>query len=745
MTEKGAPQWLLRIHEAGAVVLLGALGVALSVGGFHQLRHLGRAEVDERMERAVAQYAAAMQDQIDHHLLLMRSFRALYAASEHVTQQEFRAFAEAVLPAYPALRAIAWVPRVEADDRPAHEAAARHDGIPDYAVHVPDDPAAIAPGPVSFPIRYVEPLAGNEALRGIDVYALPDRRRTLELALGTGEIVASERMKLVQDPAGNYSFALYAPVFRHDRAPASQAERRAESPGLIVASFRIDKLVRTASGNSGIEIFVFDEDAPAGREFLFHQRSPHGADLTAATVDSIAAQPHVESHVAAGGRRWALYFMRPPFKLLDRSDLAAWTVLAAGLMLTIALTTYTTGTLMRARRSEGLTRTIAQANESLRREVDERRQLEHALRKSEDRLRLAIKSANLSLFSQDLDLRYTWLFKPHLGLAPEEAIGSTDADLLSGAAAGRLTAIKRQVLKSGIGRSEELPVTFRGRTTYLSFTVEPLFAPDGRVTGIIGSAADLSHERDVQETLAQARAQAERANEGKSRFLAAASHDLRQPLQATRLFLEVLLLKLSEPQHLAIAEKALAALEASDGLLNTLLDISTLEAGIVTPEFIEFPVQRLLDRMANETAPQAAAKGLRFRCVPCGAVVRSDPILLERIIRNLISNALRYTAGGGIVLGCRRRGGDVTIEVWDTGVGIPEDKLDAVFEDFFQIDNPSRDRTRGLGLGLSVVDRMALLLHHRVSVRSRVGKGSVFGVTLHMARHPARAALFTST
>ncbi|MBF0392167.1 MAG: hypothetical protein HQL38_05755, partial [Alphaproteobacteria bacterium] len=230
-----------------------------------------------------------------------------------------------------------------------------------------------------------------------------------------------------------------------------------------------------------------------------------------------------------------------------------------------------------------------------------------------------------------------------------------------------------------------------------------------------------------------ARREAVRANLAKSRFLAAASHDLRQPWQALRLFLDVLLLRLKDPKDREVAEKAGQALEGGESLLSALLDVSVLEAGTVRTEIRAVPVLPLLIRLAQECEPQAAQKGLALSVVPCGAEITTDPVLLLRILRNLMTNAIRHTARGRILLGCRHRAGGLRIEVWDTGPGIPPAEMERIFEDFYQIENAERDRNKGLGLGLSIVRRMALLLDHGIDVRSRPGRGSMFAVIVALA------------
>lgn len=245
--------------------------------------------------------------------------------------------------------------------------------------------------------------------------------------------------------------------------------------------------------------------------------------------------------------------------------------------------------------------------------------------------------------------------------------------------------------------------------------------------------AALAALRRSEEQLRHAMAEAQAATVAKNRVLAATSHDLRQPLQALRLYLDTLDRRLAgQPGH-DLVGGALAALAAGEDLLRNYLDVSLLEAGMVRANVAPVAVAPLLRALADEFAPLAADKGLAVRLVPCEARVLSDPDLLRRMLHNLLTNALRYTPSGRILLGGRRQGGSLRLEIWDTGIGIPADHLKAVFEDFVQLHNPERDRTKGFGLGLSVVERTARLLDHPLAVTSRPGRGSMFAVTVPLA------------
>jgi two-component system CheB/CheR fusion protein len=242
---------------------------------------------------------------------------------------------------------------------------------------------------------------------------------------------------------------------------------------------------------------------------------------------------------------------------------------------------------------------------------------------------------------------------------------------------------------------------------------------------------DVTERKRAETTLKSAKWHAERANLSKSRFLAAASHDLRQPLQTLSLMRGILAKKIKDKKDaeaLDLVARLNETADALSGMLETLLDISQLEAGSVQPEKVDFPINDLLERLRIEFSYHAQAHGLIWHVVPCRLSIWSDPRLLEQIIRNLLSNAVKHTERGKVLLGCRRRGDKLRIEVWDTGTGIPEGQLHAIFAEFHQLDNYARERSRGFGLGLSIVQRIGNLLGHSVDVQSRPGKGSVFAV-----------------
>jgi Na+/proline symporter/signal transduction histidine kinase/CheY-like chemotaxis protein len=232
--------------------------------------------------------------------------------------------------------------------------------------------------------------------------------------------------------------------------------------------------------------------------------------------------------------------------------------------------------------------------------------------------------------------------------------------------------------------------------------------------------------------LARAKAEAEQANISKTHFLAAASHDILQPLNAARLYATSLIERNGGGEDSGLIANLDASLESVEEILGALLDISRLDAGAMKPEIAAFRIDELFRQLEVEFAPLAREKGLAVGFVPCSLAVRSDRRLLRRLLQNLISNAVKYTPQGSVLVGCRRRGTRLRIDVYDTGIGIPASKTKAIFREFHRLQQGARI-ARGLGLGLSIVERIARVLEHRIEIKSMAGRGSHFSVTVPLA------------
>ncbi len=319
-------------------------------------------------------------------------------------------------------------------------------------------------------------------------------------------------------------------------------------------------------------------------------------------------------------------------------------------------------------------------------------------------------------------------------------VGRPIADLHSLAADTALLTDSQTVMETGITAEREIEAL---NGAWYFRRILPYRTQDQGVEGVVITFSDISDRRHVSDALEVAKRKAELATIAKSRFLAAASHDLRQPLQTLAL-LQGLLAKTVEGERAKeLVTRLDETLGAMSGMLNTLLDINQIEAGTVHARKVAFPINRLLDRLRDEFAYHAQAKRISLRVVACALWIDSDPRLLEQMIRNLLSNALKYTSHGKVLMGCRRHGSMLRIEVGDTGIGIHADEIEAIFEEYHQIGNPARERIRGLGLGLSIVQRLGLLLDHNVHVQSKPGRGSLFTVEVPVVAGHAESPAWT--
>jgi PAS domain S-box-containing protein len=322
------------------------------------------------------------------------------------------------------------------------------------------------------------------------------------------------------------------------------------------------------------------------------------------------------------------------------------------------------------------------------------------------------------------------------GYSPEDCLAMRDYPLRLVDPADRRSMARHlaNAAAGGVGNEVEFRIRRKdGGLRWGSISWQSLLGPNGRCLGYRTSVRDITERKQAERLLRLAREEAEEEAAIKSMLLASASHDLRQPLQALRLLMAAFKAAPDGPMRTRILDAMGASLDGATELVDALCESAQLESGILYPRVESFAVGEVLGRLETAFAPFARNKRLSLRVVPSGAVVRSDPLLLDRILRNLLCNALRYTDAGRVLVGCRRRGERLWVEVWDTGIGIPDDKIAVVFDDFTCVSDREREGVRGLGLGLAIVRRLCRLLGHTVTVDSREGSGSCFAIALPLA------------
>ena len=371
--------------------------------------------------------------------------------------------------------------------------------------------------------------------------------------------------------------------------------------------------------------------------------------------------------------------------------------------------------------NEELTALNAQLQETLERQRTTSNDLQNILYSTDVATLFLDRDLNIRFFTPATRLLFN--------VIPAD-VGRPLRDLRSLAVDGALLADARGVLHDMAPIEREIE-TQAG--TWFVRRILPYRTEDKGVEGVVITFTDITERKRTADASKTGKQQAELANVAKSRFLAAASHDLRQPLQSIALVQGLLAQTVQGENAQHLVARLDETLGAMSGMLNTLLDINQLEVGAVQPEKTDVPVNEVLNRLKDEFIYHAQARGLALHVVPCGLTIRTDARLLGQMIRNLLSNAVKYTQRGKLLLGCRRHGGVLSIEIWDTGIGIAETELQAIFEEYHQLDNAARERSRGLGLGLAIVQRLGALLGHRVRVRSRPGRGSVFAVEVGLS------------
>jgi PAS domain S-box-containing protein len=375
-------------------------------------------------------------------------------------------------------------------------------------------------------------------------------------------------------------------------------------------------------------------------------------------------------------------------------------------------------------------------------------------------LRLFVQHTPNAVAMVDRDMRYLlvsgrWL--EDFGLGGRDASTLEHYELFPQLPEHWKAAHKRCLAGETVSAREDRVVRPDGEIVWLRWELVPWRTADGAVGGMLvfteliterklsEQALRKSHEELEQrvaertQALHAAKDAADRANALKSRFLAAASHDLRQPLQAAMAYLSMLGPKLGEPEK-TLGENARRSLDSMAEILDLLLDLAEIEAGSLRTEVSDFNVGELADRTLASHWAQAEEKGLALRFEGAAVFARSDRRLIGRVVDNLVSNAIRYTAQGEVVVRSERDGGVVRISVSDTGVGIPPESVELVFEPYAQLDNPARDRRKGLGLGLAIVRQILSVLGHTIQVRSSPGAGSTFTFELPAAEPPAELA-----
>jgi signal transduction histidine kinase len=665
---------------------------------------------------------------ITYYEQVLYGVRAFYLHQHEIEPQEFSGYLTSleIEKNFPGVQGVSYAPLIPEAKIPAHLKAMRLSGLPFYRI-VPEGRRALyAPVTLIFP-----PSSRNRRVLGFDNLSNPKRKATIERARDENRALISEKLVLMQEDesAPQAGFLMFLPLFHKEMPHDSPQARQKNIVGWFAASFRMDDLMSGVLGEraNGIRIGIFDGDEIGKPSRMF-----------GSLLEDNAQHPPLFASVSqleVAGRKWTTQFSTLPEFEAGRDDSRARDVAVAGVLLSVLLT-LTAWLVVRGRQR------AIQMNLAIGRELEMRKEAE-------------LKTRDLNLFNEAI------LDKSPSGIAVFETGGA--CVMANHAFVKTLGGTRGQVLqqdfrhdaawqRNGMLHFADLALdsglTLRrdieGKTSFdQKMSVECIFAPIqiSERPHLLLIMNDISGRIADRRALTESMQKLEEKELAKTRFLAAAGHDLRQPMAAANLFIDALKLSGPTPRQSEIIGRLDVSMSTFNGLLDALLDVSKLDAGMIKPEYTAINVAELLNGLEQNFAPIATEKQLAFRLyfpMKKMLVVRSDIGLIKSVLMNLVSNALKFTSKGGILVSARAHKDRVLFQVWDSGMGIPREHIERIFDEFYQVDNPQRDRSSGLGLGLSIVKRALTLVGAKISCRSQAGRGSVFEFSLPL-HHAAPA------
>lgn len=683
---------LLGVNKAAASWLLLALCLAGTIGLSIKVKRSLDKEAVRDFSLACDQLMLKVQDRLTAHALVLLNGAALSTAGP-MSDDEWREYA------YSLRMASGLVSQHVFGYQPADLARTDTDILL----------AALSVSPARLPL-HLEPASALFL------------RDAMRRASDTGRVALSGPVSLQLGPGNAKGFGvyMYAPVYHKGWPRRTLVERQAALMGWVYSAYPLHDLMegilhdltsKRHPHHENIAVRVKDAQLPESDSLIFTNQP--GTDPE---PSSMFAQERV---VEFNGKTWVLGFDLLPGTSMVRYT-EAWSTLAAGLFLSALLFALV----------HSLLRTRAYSMRLAKRLTRELQSRETQLRASEENLRSTLDTLPYLLFELELSGRILACHGPAAeieALGTKNLIGRQVQDIMPAAAAETALSALREALTTGQSHGQKLALKLGGERRWFELSVNRKPIEAGRAARFIVLSRDVTERERSKADLVNAIDLAERANHAKSRFLAAASHDLRQPLSALGLYMGVLRSR-AAPEQQAIVQSIDDCVASLAELLTDLLDVSKLDAGVVTPQVSSFSLHELLETLVSVHGAKAQVKGLRLRLRRHDLVIRTDRALLHRMLGNLISNAIRYTTSGGVLVATRCREGRHWVEVWDTGIGIAADKTNLIFEEFRQLDDGARNR--GSGLGLAIVAKCAALLGLQVRVASRPGRGSVFSIEL---------------
>ncbi|MHB1035652.1 MAG: response regulator [Pirellulales bacterium] len=727
---------------------IAAAGLALSLAGWQTLRSRDNQATQAQFHLEAQERVRSIGRQLRQDVDVLYSLTTFYAGSQSVERSEFREFSESLLGRYTDFEALAWAPRVTADERAAHEKTAKDEGLAGYRMRQRGEGGRLVPAEARaewFPVFFLEPAKKHTRWLGFDLASEPALREALVRARDSAGLVVTGKTRLAPAREKEYGLFVISPIYRQGAAIDSLDQRRANLLGFVLGVPRVGSLVEAALAELDpleIDLYVFDESAaPEARELYARAAKPL-RPVAPYPGESSEALFHAALEIPA--RRWSVHCVATETYLANHQTQLPLASLAAGILVTALLTMYVNALMGRTGQVEQLvverTAELQHANESLQREVTDRNRVEEGLRDSEALYSSLVENLPVQVLRKDLEGRFTFANRSFCGLLGkrfDEIAGKTDFDFYPAKLAQKYRQDDHRVAETGVLFQDIEDYEKDGETRYVQVMKSPVYDAGGNVIGTQAIFWDVTDRKRAEAQLEQAKDAAETANRAKSAFLANMSHEIRTPMNAIIGMTELVLdspLSAEQREYLTLVQESSEALLA---LINDILDFSKIEAGRLDLDCAPFELRENLGDTMKSLAVRAHRKGLELACrirsdVP--AFVAGDRSRLRQIVVNLVGNAMKFTDRGEVVLEveCASQSENEAVlhfAVADTGIGVPEGKQTVIFDAFEQVDNTITRKFGGTGLGLAISARLVELMGGRIWLESTAGQGSTFHFT----------------
>ncbi len=681
------------------------VGVLLSLASYMITYNLEDQAIRLKQSRATTLLTDKLMLEIESSISILNGIKGLYKASENVTRTEFRVFTSDYLNSHPAVQALEWIPKITAAQVPHYQQQAIDDGVTDFKILELID-GTISPSISKkenyFPVYYAEPLESNRQVLGLDLSSNTARRTTLEQAMQSGQPTATASIRLVQGGGKQRGVLFFVPVFHTDTPSTKLSEDQLR--GFALGVFRIESLVLSAQQGLVHELAGLDftlADITNGSSELLYQNN----ELANTTAEwTLTNQLHI------AGRTWQLSSLASEEYRLQRHSLLPNTVLFSGLILTLLLAIYL--------------RSMVTREQDIRNQVSLRTQ---QLKQSEARNKLIVDNAANGVLTISSDKRIMSVnpaTESIFGYSSEQLIGTPVDDIIPLLTEDQVHIIPDiNISKTGLRKDGSVfPLNISlGRSQV-----------DSQNT-LIAILYDDTQRQEAEQQLRRGIKAAEEANQQKSMFLNMMSHELRTPLTVILGYIPLL----QNPERLPtqdlvqqIADDISVSGNHLLSLIDDLLDISKIEAGQMSLKTSPCKADQVIAEILQHFDHQAQKQQLQLINNVTEVELNVDPKRFRQILFNLVGNALKFTHQGKIEIAAEHHNTYVKFSVKDTGIGIPEDALETIFDAFKQVDNSSTRKVSGSGLGLAITRRLVELHGGTLSVNSIEAKGSEFIFTL---------------